>query len=290
MTKFDGERIKLRRAFSLEEIDEEAESWIASGDEHNDGPSEDDEIIDIEDCEFKKQRRYSYPLSPRSNIMVPDPRFKAQILEIQDANKEFLQDNVYAECKPADKTKETKRKKTISRRTQTYLRELLMMDGDTLQDSDLEVILDDEAQIDLGFAQGLIDGVIDGLSESESVGNLQKKKMIKRKKQPKLKDGVPDFELVDIMGEFEIDDLGNFIILRGERGELLDRRERRVNRRGYLIDRFGNVMNKNGQIIFKAVELESDDEIPAPFGFEKRKKNLLSLGDDGEFRVQSTEK
>ena len=48
MTKFDGERIKLRRAFSLEEIDEEAESWIASGDEHNDGPSEDDEIIDIE--------------------------------------------------------------------------------------------------------------------------------------------------------------------------------------------------------------------------------------------------
>ena len=60
MTKFDGERIKLRRAFSLEEIDEEAESWIASGDEHNDGPSEDDEIIDIEDCEFKKQRRYSY--------------------------------------------------------------------------------------------------------------------------------------------------------------------------------------------------------------------------------------
>lgn len=48
--------------------------------------------------------------------------------------------------------------------------------------------------------------------------------MIKRKKQPKLKDGVPDFELVDIMGEFEIDDLGNFIILRGERGELLDRR------------------------------------------------------------------
>lgn len=114
--------------------------------------------------------------------------------------------------------------------------------------------------------------------------------MIKKKKQPKTKDGVPDFELVDIMGEFEIDDLGNFIILRGEKGELLDRRERRVNRRGYLIDRFGNVMNKNGQIIFKAIELESDDEIPAPFNFEKRKNNLLSLGLDGEFRVQSTEK
>lgn len=100
---------------------------------------------------------------------------------------------------------------------------------------------------------------------------------------------MPDFELADIMGEFEIDDLGNFIILRGERGELLDKGEKRVNRRGYLIDRFGNVINKNGQIIFKAIELDSDDEIPAPFGFEKRKKNLLSI-DDGQFKVQETEK
>jgi hypothetical protein len=33
------------------------------------------------------------------------------------------------------------------------------------------------------------------------------------------------------------------------------------------------------------VELDSDDEIPAPFGFEKRKKNLLNLGQDGEFKV-----
>jgi len=57
---------------------------------------------------------------------------------------------------------------------------------------------------------------------------------------------IPDFELADIMGEFEIDDLGNFIILRGEQGELLDKRERRVNRRGYLVDRFGNVINKEG--------------------------------------------
>ena len=91
------------------------------------------------------------------------------------------------------------------------------------------------------------------------------------------------------MGEFEIDDLGNFIILRGEKGELLDKKERRVNRRGYLIDRFGNVINKFGQIIFKAVELDSDDEIPAPLGFEKRKKNLLNL-EDQNFKVTAKEK
>ena len=45
------------------------------------------------------------------------------------------------------------------------------------------------------------------------------------------------------MGEFEIDDLGNFVIMRGENGELLDKLERLVNRRGYLIDKFGNVIN-----------------------------------------------
>ena len=55
---------------------------------------------------------------------------------------------------------------------------------------------------------------------------------------------MPPFELEDIMGEFEIDEAGNHIILRGDRGELLDRSERPVNKRGYLVDKFGNVINK----------------------------------------------
>lgn len=54
-----------------------------------------------------------------------------------------------------------------------------------------------------------------------------------------------------------------------------------------MIDRFGNVINNLGNIIFKAIELDVDDEIPAPFGFEKRKKNLLKLGDENQFRVES---
>lgn len=128
----------------------------------------------------------------------------------------------------------------------------------------------------------------------ESQGGQPQKKKTKKKKKKTIKKmdlEVPDFELAEIMGEFEIDDLGNFIILRGERGELLDKRERRVNRRGYLIDRFGNVINKEQQVIFKALELDSDDEIPAPFGFEKRKKNLMSIGEgEADFRVRETEK
>ena len=73
---------------------------------------------------------------------------------------------------------------------------------------------------------------------------MPKAKKIKKRFKPKKE--IPDFELDDIMGDFEIDDLGNYIIMRGENGELLDSRERLVNRRGYLIDRFGNVINMQG--------------------------------------------
>jgi len=87
------------------------------------------------------------------------------------------------------------------------------------------------------------------------------------------------------MGQFELDDLGNYVILRGEKGELVDKLERKVNRRGYLVDKYGNVINTKGQIIFKVVELDVDDEIPAPFGFEKRKKNLAKFADDKKFSI-----
>jgi hypothetical protein len=82
------------------------------------------------------------------------------------------------------------------------------------------------------------------------------------REQPEL----TDYELTDIMGDFEIDDLGNFIIIRAAGStDLLYKRGRKVNRRGYLIDRFGNVINQRGNVIFKAMELDLDDEIPAPF-------------------------
>lgn len=79
------------------------------------------------------------------------------------------------------------------------------------------------------------------------------------------------------MGEFEIDDSGNYIIMRGEDGKLLDKNMKQVNQRGYLIDRVGNIVNKKQELIFKHVELDSDEEIPAPIGFDKRKQNLLNM-------------
>jgi len=55
----------------------------------------------------------------------------------------------------------------VSRRTQTYLRELLHFDGEDIHESDMEVVMEEEVELDTHFAQGLINGVIDGLSESE---------------------------------------------------------------------------------------------------------------------------
>ena len=47
------------------------------------------------------------------------------------------------------------------------MRELLNVDGEEgLDDSDLEVILEDDAEINDDFAKGLIENVIDGLSDS----------------------------------------------------------------------------------------------------------------------------
>ena len=37
--------------------------------------------------------------------------------------------------------------KTVSRRTQTYLRELLQVDAEELHESDMEVLMEEEAEI-----------------------------------------------------------------------------------------------------------------------------------------------
>lgn len=82
---------------------------------------------------------------------------------------------------------------------------------------------------------------------------------------------IPDFEFDDIMGEFEADENGHFLLVQ-KQGRLHDKRGRLVNRRGYLIDQIGNVINRMGKMIFKVDELSpEDDELPDPFCYEKIK-------------------
>ena len=73
MSKFDEEKLKIRRAFSLEDIKEE-DSWIASGSDEE--RSNQSDSFEEEDDEFKRPRRYSFPLNPKQLAQVPDRNFK----------------------------------------------------------------------------------------------------------------------------------------------------------------------------------------------------------------------
>ena len=48
---------------------------------------------------------------------------------------------------------------------------------------------------------------------------------------------------------------------------------------GYLIDPAGNIVKRDGQMIFKKDEIDSDDEIPAPFCFDLKKGQLRKQQD-----------
>lgn len=252
-----------------------------------------DDIIDSDDSQYDviRNRRYSYPLIKITNEEMADPVFTNQVTRIRDAvMDELYKDNCYTSVKPREEVSKihTRKKKMVNRRTQTYLRELLCIkNGDVKrkenEGSDMEVVMEEEAEIDDQYTKGLIQGIIDKQSEQDSEDGVQTDPRARKGKKKKVKN-VPDFEINDILGAFEIDDQGNLLILRGEQGELLDTNERLVNKRGYLIDKFGNVVNRTGKTIFKRDQLDSDDEIPAPYGFEKRKQDLLS-GNEDRFKV-----
>ena len=86
----------------------------------------------------------------------------------------------------------------------------------------MEVLIEEEAEIDYNFAKSLIANVIEHISSADESPPTEKKTKKKFKKVFKPKKEIPDFELADIMGDFEIDDMGNFIIMRGDGGELMD--------------------------------------------------------------------
>jgi len=176
-----------------------------------------------EDEDEPRARRYSFPLTPRRQTHLPNTLvFEKQISDIKQAQTDFLIDNVYADTKPVLDPFAKRKVKTVSRRTQTYLRELLQVEGEEVHESEMEVLMEEEAELDYDFAKGLIAKVIDHISSADESINVKDKKKKTKKKVFKPKKEIPDFELADIMGDFEIDDMGNFIIMRGDDGELLD--------------------------------------------------------------------
>jgi hypothetical protein len=77
------------------------------------------------------------------------------------------------------------------------------------------------------------------------------------------------YDIKDIMGELDKDRNGNMIIRRDKDNQMVDKRGRRVNNKGYLIDDMGNVINNEGKIMFERFTLSADNEIPKLFPFLK---------------------
>lgn len=74
------------------------------------------------------------------------------------------------------------------------------------------------------------------------------------------------FNIKRILGNFEMDPLGNPILDKGpQAGHFLDRDGKRVNQRGYLIDTDGNVIDHCGKRMFEKEILDQEGEIPKVF-------------------------
>ncbi len=80
----------------------------------------------------------------------------------------------------------------------------------------------------------------------------------------------PKYNLTDVMGHFETDMQGNFVIVKRDRADmvgqeyLIDALGRRVNMRGYLVDEYGNIVNKFGDIVVPNLQLDKEtQDIPA---------------------------
>ena len=97
---------------------------------------------------------------------------------------------------------------------------------------------------------------------------------------------LPAFEISDLIGNFDIDEDGNYIIVRNgtdKKGvpRLEDQDGKRVNRRGYFLNDEGYVVTRQGTIVFKPDEIDEDGEIPAPFCYLKNKETLAQGQNNG---------
>lgn len=107
---------------------------------------------------------------------------------------------------------------------------------------------------------------------------FQEKKKRKRLAPARMR-SLPKFAVGDLVGKFDIDEDGNYIIISngrddGGRDILEDQAGKRVNRRGYFIDDDGQIVTRDGTVIFRIDEVDEDDEIPAPFCYQKNKESL----------------
>lgn len=214
--------------------------------------------------------------------MLQNAHFQGKILELTQSYKMRDQyDNCYREAKPLQ-AYEFRRCETVSRTVQTNVLELLaieellpgilarvakkreMMGGVEALDRD-EIDENDAREVAiLLLSEGIFDKV---LGQLEGFQDERQRDMLPANR---IRD-LPHFDIDELIGRFDLDDEGNFKILKtpGSPGPttLIDLDDLAVNEQGYLINKGGDVITRGGRIIFKVNELEKDGKIP-----KKKKK------------------
>lgn len=72
-------------------------------------------------------------------------------------------------------------------------------------------------------------------------------------------DVAPNFiDIDDIRGDLKTDNVGNMIITRNEKGEFVDKQNRRVSRLGFLLDDQDRVINSKGEVVDVLGDFEKD--------------------------------
>ena len=120
-------------------------------------------------------------------------------------------------------------------------------------------------------------------SSSQDKPKKKKRKRMTRRRMAE----IPNFDVEEVLGEFETDKNNNHVILKTKDGKLNDRFGRLVNRRGYLIDPAGNIVTRGGIFIFYSEEVDFDDEIPAPYCFQKIQGVQYKVEAFSAFRAQT---
>lgn len=277
------------------------------------------ELLNETDSEDELDKRWNFisePNSPRSKEMLINPNFHHRMGELSKAYCMRDQyDNCYHDGQPLFMFN-FKNTTLVERTVQTNVLELLGVDDLLPKDSNMHdkirnpddptemidenSVNEDNDLVDAAQAMGhnLINNVLNNFE------GYQDNKKRKRLPPARLRT-LPNFTINDIIGVFEIDEDGNFIIVSDgldEKGNMIlkDANGNRVNRRGYLLNDFRQVITNKGMVIFRPEELDSDDEIPAPFCYQKHKDtiglksdappNLWGLVPEGEEEEDLVEK
>jgi hypothetical protein len=78
-----------------------------------------------------------------------------------------------------------------------------------------------------------------------------------------------NFNCNDVLGDVDIDHMLKAKVLRDKDGDLVDKKGRLINGRGYRVDSFGNVLNLKDMPIIPKHDMGVDDELPLPLSMHK---------------------